>query len=581
MSARHSAAPSGAARKLSFPALALAICSFVFFARSAHAAPKDAQAQKALKQAMEEDYLDTKFDEAEEKLRKAIETCGDSGCAKPVKAKLYIALGIILGGGKQKKTDARNAFVEALKLDKKAAPDPDYVTSEIKTIFEEAQKKAGSGGGTSEPPPEDEGPLTVSPIPQQKVNTPVPIYVALDDDTAKEVTSVVVKYLGTGASSPKELKLERSGKAYKGNVPCNSVRKKGTLSYWVVAKDRKDKEVATAGTEESPLTTEIVDEVDGKAPSWPGFAPPEQCKGGGGGGDDTSGSSKRQCIDDKDCPTGEQCSSNECLRKPGEGTDGGGDLQPGDGDAGSDDGRKNWITLTFAPDFTIISGDDICGFKDGYTGDTPSEAFNPAFVCAKNPDAENPERYLGQPTPGQGNNVNTGFGVSTMRLTLGYDRVIIAGFSLGARVGYVFNGTNEDFASFIPVHAEARAAYTFGNSPWKDQVVRPWIFLSGGFAQVDTAVEVDVLEDGEACGAADPGDNASECTVESESGEIEPRIQTVRAIQQAGLGFAGGGAGVSFVPVGLFEINLGLKFSVTFPVVVPVISPEVGIGFGF
>ena len=149
-------------------------------------------------------------------------------------------------------------------------------------------------------------------------------------------------------------------------------------------------------------------------------------------------------------------------------------------------------------------------------GRTPLGEF---YVCAKNPEAEKPSRYLGQPTPGQGNNVNTGFGVSTMRLNLGYDRVIIAGFSLGARVGYVFNGTNEDFASFIPVHAEARAAYTFGSNPWKDQVVRPWIFLSGGFAQVDTAVEVDVLEDGEACGAADPGDNASECTIDSESGE--------------------------------------------------------------
>jgi hypothetical protein len=168
-----------------------------------------------------------------------------------------------------------------------------------------------------------------------------------------------------------------------------------------------------------------------------------------------------------------------------------------------------------------------------------------------------------------------------MRLMLGYDRVIIEGFSLGARVGYVFNGTNEDFASFIPVHAAARAAYTFGSNPWGDQVVRPWIFIDGGFAQVDTAVEVDVLEDGERCGAEDPSDSASPCTIESESGEIEPRIQTVRAIQQAGLGFAGGGAGVSFVPVGLFEINVGVRVAVTFPVVVPFFSPEVGIGFGF
>lgn len=566
------------ARRLTL-ALSVLCSLLVSLASPALAAPKDAQAQKALKKAMEEDYLDTKFDDAEQKLNNAIEACGGSGCAKPVKAKLYIALGVVLVGGKNKKSDGRNAFIEALKLDKKAEPDSDYVTNDIKTVFEEAKKKAGSGGGSDTPPPE-EGPLTVSPVPQQKANTPVPIYVQMDDETAKNVTSMVVKYKGEGATTAKELKLERSGKAYRGNVPCAGTKKKGTLSYWVIARDKKDKEVATAGSEDSPLTTEIVDEVDGKAPSWPGFAPPEPCAGGGaGGGDDTSGSSRRQCIDDKDCPSGETCSNNECLKKPSGGGGGGENLNPGE-DA-SDEGRLNWIRLTFAPDFTIISGEDLCGFKDAYEGKTPSQAYNTNYVCVRNPDSENPSRYLGQPTPGQGNNVNTGFGVSTMRLTLGYDRVIIKGFSLGARVGYVFNGTNEDFASFIPVHAEARAAYTFGDNPWKGQVVRPWIFLAGGFAQVDTAVEVDVLEDGEACGAAEPSDTNSACTIDSESGEPEPRIQTVRAIQQAGLGFAGGGAGVSFVPVDLFEINVGVKVSVTFPVVVPVFSPEVGIGFGF
>ncbi len=543
-------------------------------ARDAWAAPKDAQAQKALKQAMEEDYLDTKFDDAEKKLRNAIEACGDSGCAKPVKAKLYIGLGVVLGGGKGQKSDARQAFVDALKLDRKAAPDPDYVTSDIKAIFDEAQKKAGSGGG--EPPPEDDGPLTVVPVPEQKQNTPVPLYASMDEDTAKAVASVVVKYIGAGSSSTRELKLERSGKSYRGNVPCAATKKTGTLKYWVIARDKKDKEVATAGSEDSPLTTEILADIDGKPPSWPGFAPPEPCKGGGAVEDD-SGSSKRQCIDDKDCPSGEACSTNECLKK----ASGDGPVDPGTGEEDTDDRRMNWIRLTFAPDFTIVSGEDICGFKDGYTGDTPTQAFDESVVCAKNPGSEKPSRYLGQPTPGQGNNVNTGFGVSTMRLMLGYDRVIVEGLTLGARVGYAFNGTNEEFASFIPVHAEGRVAYTFGSSPWSGQVVRPWIFVSGGLAQVDTAVEVDVLEDGTACGAADPKDNGSDCTIPSESGDPEPRIQTVRAIKQAGLGFAGGGGGISFVPVPLFEINVGLKVSATFPVVVAVFSPELGIGFGF
>ena len=64
-------------------------CVLVFgLASPALAAPKDAQADKAYKAAMEEDYLDTKFDDAEKKLKKAIDTCGASACAPKVKAKL-------------------------------------------------------------------------------------------------------------------------------------------------------------------------------------------------------------------------------------------------------------------------------------------------------------------------------------------------------------------------------------------------------------------------------------------------------------------------------------------------------------
>lgn len=571
-------------------AFLLAILAFSV-ATSAHAAPKDAAAQKLVKQAMDVDYLDTNFDDAEKKIRSALETCGDSGCSNPVKAKAFIALGVVLGGGKGKKDEAKKAFVDALKLDKKAAPDPDYVTAEIDAIFADAKKAAASGGGDDGGSGGDggasEGPLSLTPIGQQKVNTPVPIYVSMDEDTAKKVTSMTLYYRGVGGGDTKEIELEKSGKAYRGNVPCGDVAKKGELKLWIVARDKKSKEVATLGSEGDPLVTKMVADLDGKPPSWPGFAPPDQCAGGGGdgGGDDgpkedTSGSSHRQCVDTSDCPEGEQCSGNECLKKASSSEDVGTGDDDKDGGP-SDDARKNWFTLTFSPDFPMISGENICGFKDAYGGGTPSEAYDATFICARNADSENPPRYLGQPTLGQGNNVNFGFGLSTLRLMLGYDRVLIAGLSAGARVGYVFNGTSLDWASFIPVHAEGRLTYTIGENAFTTAVVRPWVFLNGGLAQVDTAVNVDVLEDGDACGAADASNPQSECTAETADGTVQPRVQTLKAIKQAGLGFVGGGLGVSFLPAPLFAINVGLKFSVTVPVVVPVLSPEAGIGIGF
>lgn len=560
-------------RWLSFSALAASVLALP---SSALAGPKDDKALKSHKAAMEEDYLESRFDDAEKKLRDGLSTCGDSGCAKDVKAKLYMALGVVLINGKSKKDEGKQAFIDGLKLDAKAEPDPDYVTSDIKQLFEDAKKSAGSSGPSK--PPSD-GPLTVIPVPEQKVNTPVPFYVSLDEDLAKKVTSVTLTYVSSDGGDEKTLELEKSGKGYRGNVPCAAVAKKGTLKVWVVAKDKKGKELASAGSSGDPLTTSIKASVDGKAPSWPGFAPPEPCAGG----EDTPkpddpGSSHRQCIDTKDCPEGEACSNNECLLKPKDGGGGGEEKKPEE----ESKAQMNWISLTFMPDFAMISGADVCGYADAYDGGAPDQASDPTYVCVRNPDGENKSQYLGKPTAGQGNNVNFGFGVATMRLALGYERVLVKGLSLGARVGWAFNGTSEDFASFIPVHAEGRLRYTFGADPFAGQVVRPWLFIAGGLAQVDTAVQVDVLEDGEACGAADPGDPASPCTLETSDGTVaEERIQSLRAIKQGGLGFAGGGAGVSFVPVDLFEINVGLRFSVTFPYVVPVLSPELGVGVGF
>ena len=116
----------------------------------AFAAGKDAQAESAYKKAMEEDYLDTKFDDAEKKLNKAIEVCGEKACSPKVKAKLYMGLGIVLAGGKNKLDEAKESFAEGLKLDPTVVPDPDYVKSEIKFAFDEAKKSKGksSPGGT-------------------------------------------------------------------------------------------------------------------------------------------------------------------------------------------------------------------------------------------------------------------------------------------------------------------------------------------------------------------------------------------------------------------------------------------------
>ncbi|MEJ7728123.1 MAG: hypothetical protein WKG00_02810 [Polyangiaceae bacterium] len=134
------------------------------------------------------------------------------------------------------------------------------------------------------------------------------------------------------------------------------------------------------------------------------------------------------------------------------------------------------------------------------------------------------------------------------------------------------------------MHLEGRVAYWLGRRPFERTGARPYVFLSGGMAQVDTSVTVQVLEDGESCGAADPDDRDSNCTQPSDGSSAtkpEPRIQDLDAYKQAGFGFAGGGVGVMVAPTKGVGINLAVRASATFPAVTAVISPELGVAVGF
>lgn len=528
------------------PVIALAVASF---ATDASAAPKDAQADKAHSRAMDELYLESKFDEAASALQKGIDACGASGCTPAKKARLYIDLGTVQAGGQGKGDEATASFVEALKLDKAAALDPDYIKKEIQKAYDDAKAKAG-GSGSSGSEPSDGGALTHEPHAEQKVNTPVPIHVVVPENM--KVGRVVVRYIPTGLSETREKELEKAGQAYRGNIPCDAVVEEGTLKYWISAESKDGTEVASAGNEATPLSTEIKKSIEGKPPRWPGFAPPSSCAKGTG----------TQCVDDKDCGPDQTCSSSECIAK-------GDTTAPPDEKKG--DLRRAWLSVWVAPNLAMVSGDNVCtdGGSEGH------------FVCQR----EDGSKYAGTPTEGQANNVNFGFGVGPVALGLGFDYLVGTSVTVGGRLGFAFGGASGDDVSFFPVHVEARGAYYFTNNPFANTGVRPYVFLAAGAAQVDVPVDVEVVEDGEACGAENPEDFSSPCFAGDEDDDPYPyasaRIQTLKAYKQAGLGFAALGFGVAFAPADPVAIHVGLRGGITFPVLVPTVAPELAFAVGF
>jgi hypothetical protein len=519
------------------------------------AAPKDAQADKAIKEAMDTHYLQTQFDKAETKLRSALDACADSQCSPAVKARLLVALGTVLAGGKKQIEDATEAFAQALALDSTVEPDPDLMSGEISYAMDKARKQIEPAAATGRKPVEHKTPA------EQRLHTPVPLHVLVDEALVEMVKKVSVSYLAPGAGEWKSMLLKKLGEQGFGiNIPCADLRSEGALRYHITLTDEQGSILAEVGTRSQPLSTQIKKRIDGEPPSWPGFAPPELC---------VEQTEKRpsQCLDDSLCNEGFVCVEGVCT-EPSKKPDG-----PGSGL------QRNWISASFSPDVSLFSGDNVC---------TTNGQNEDHYACFR----QDGTRYIGTPTQDIADNVNTGFGLSTLRVMLGYDRLILDNFTAGARLGFAFNGASGPGVAFLPVHIEARAGYWFGPNPFgrdpKDSQtklrlrVRPFAFVSGGLAQVDTQVDVEVLEDGQACGAVDPTNINSPCTINrTDKAEPEKRRQTLKAYKQAGNGFASLGGGVSLSPIPLIAFNVALRLGVTFPVVTMVLSPEAGVSVGF
>jgi hypothetical protein len=248
---------------------------------------------------------------------------------------------------------------------------------------------------------------------------------------------------------------------------------------------------------------------------------------------------------------------------------------PNDGDGPSEpeepteDVRRNWIRVAFMVDLAIqIAEDDVC---------TRAGQDERGWTCTRADDTI----YRGVPTAGQQDSVPTALQLSTMRAVLGYERVLGDNFTLGLRAGYAFRpltGGNDD--DFIPVHAEGRAAYWFGDEPFRN-VVRPSLSIVGGFGPGVVTNDLTVIEDGQACAATEP--ITGDCTRPTDPARDfpEPRAQALKANKIYGPGFAGLAFGLSFSPTPLLMIDIGARITALFPVFELVATPEAGLSFGF
>lgn len=318
------------------------------------------------------------------------------------------------------------------------------------------------------PPVQPEGDFVHTPASEQAANHAVPIYVEYNG--SGRLSRVVVKYQSGSASGFTSLTLVKRGSGWAGVIPCSGVQL-GTLRYYVQGFDAEGSPAALSGDPKRPYTVPIKSSITGPAPTLPGEAPPT--------------------CDETAAPEPEP------------------DAAPAEGESETkappespDSYERIWIGVSGSIDFVPLAGvQDACKLTSSAAPGT-----SPPYYCT-NPDGSDfPSRRTTTENDGlqQGHsgNVDSAFRGGTIHATLALDYALSANALVGVRLGYIAHAypgdaaAKDGSASSIPLHAELRGGFLFGDAPLAHAGFAPYAFLAAGYAEVAASSNIQVVRDG-------------------------------------------------------------------------------------
>jgi hypothetical protein len=212
-----------------------------------------------------------------------------------------------------------------------------------------------------------------------------------------------------------------------------------------------------------------------------------------------------------------------------------------------------WLSARVMIDFAFIADKNVCA---------PGAPSN--YFCTD----ENGARYTGRPQPET--DPSSGFALSTVRVLIGYERVVAGGFTAGAFAGLAvgFGGAPNGRSGMFPLHLEARGTYTFGEDPYvpagmTPQRFHPFVFGSLGYAELDTTIAVRVDE------------------IPCEIRAAPACRRDLEAHRRVGRLFAAIGGGARWKIEGRHALRLAARATMIFDLTTFVVSPELAYELGF
>jgi hypothetical protein len=535
----------------------------------AWAGPKDAEAKKLAEAAIYEDYLNLQFDAAVEKLKQAQALC-EEGCGQSVQAVVLRDLGVVYFAGKEDKAAALDYFKKAFQADPFVKLDEDLSSDEIKAVFEEARTAVGApssadSGGTIDADEATAAPKATgahtAPA-EQAVYTPVPLFMTAPADT----DSVKLMYRSPGNPKFRSMGLRRFKDGWAGEVDCESVSKTpGAMEYYFVMYDEMGRETGRVGDEFEAFNIPIKNSISGAGPALPDQSPPGSCK---------------EAVA-ADCPPGFpgcETFSDEAWAQEEEVDD-------------TADAPSVWVTVGFQQDFLLMpastgaclsDSEYGCYYGAGYRDpsqplrDGSGNLFTQQNASGQQVSVNSEAGVADASGTLQGaGTINSGFALATQRVLLGVDYAATPSLLVGLRLGYAFSGgpaqdtLQNKGAAFLPFHVEGRLAYWFTGA--HRGALRPYAQLSGGMAQIDSSVNVDIVDT----------QYISECATKGNKAGSGCLKRTVNAWRKTGTVFASAGFGALIATGKNAGILLEGRGMFLFPVQGISLSGQAGFSIGF
>lgn len=264
---------------------------------------------------------------AEAALLQAAKLAENSKVPAAIRARTYLNLATVYVGGMQDNARGLNYAVRALEVDPSVEPDPLMNTPEVRAVFRLARSKTSGGLATVAAkslasPASGPGNIPHTPVPEQLVQTAVPVFIEVPEQA--KVGPIYVHYKGYGMDEYKRLQMKRFPGGFGAEIPCADVYEPA-MRYYIVAHAPDGSPLGFTATPRQPIEVPIVAQRKHPAPALPGRKPAAQCvmkdcppsmpdcRLGKAMPEEQPDQGPLACVTSADCRGGQVCDRGSCV----------------------------------------------------------------------------------------------------------------------------------------------------------------------------------------------------------------------------------------------------------------------------